>query len=109
MFKDVKEAFVEAPRSEKFWTSILFILWISLAIYSMAIFILAQLAWVFVIIFIASSLDSSQEENEEYYPVLWVGTSIILIIVFIVGNIGDILSSVCIKPVKRFNKWLNKS
>lgn len=92
----------EAPNSEKFWTSILLILWVILAIYSMPYFLLAQIVYIFIIMSMAREYSDDKE-----WPWLWLGTSVIILCMTLITVIAKSIEVKVTNPIKRFNNWLN--
>ena len=96
LIKEIKEA----PNSEKFWTSILALMWIALAIYSMPYFLLGQTLYFFIIIIMAVHYEEGKE-----WAWLWLGTSVIVLLIVLTTLIIESIKVT--NPIKRFNNWLN--
>lgn len=100
LLKDIKET----STAEKFWTSILLLLWIGILCYSFVAFVVLQ---VFLFLFIY--FFALEFEDKDDTPILWVFTSVFVILTCLFTIlIDEVQSSIKVNPIKKFNDWLNK-
>lgn len=104
--KEFLKEIKETSTAEKFWTSLLLLLWIGILCYSFITFAVLQVLFFIFITFLVWG-DEIEEKNDK--PFLWLFTSIFVIIMFLIAVLTDkIEKSIKINPIKKFNDWLNK-
>lgn len=104
IMKDLLKDIKETSTAEKFWTSILLLLWIVILCYSFIAFVVLQVLFFIFIYFFAIEF-----EEKDYVPILWIFTSVFVILTLLFTILIDkVQSSIKTNPLKKFNNWLNK-